>query len=216
MRAHRRGRGRAGWAWAELVPAGVAARVGLCLPLVGEVEGDQRRCEARGPEVALDAPGGDAGCAPMGSGGMAEGRAGTPCLRDAGALGGLTEGPLDPGAPQGRQGGRTGLGLAPGGGQEPRGVTRRVPVGAEPREGVCGPRAVPGLGALAAGDMALKTVAVHSGALQGKGCMEPPSSARDGGPGDWMVPRRGGREAPSARLHTEDGRKTGGLRTQER
>jgi hypothetical protein len=55
------------------------------------------------------------------------------------------------------------------------------------------------LGALAAVDMDLETLAINVGALQGQGCMEPEAHAIDGGKGDWVVERGGGRpESPTA------------------
>jgi hypothetical protein len=65
--------------------------------------------------------------------------------------------------------------------------------------------------------MDLEALAVHSGALQGEGCIEPEASARDGGEGDLVVQGGGGLEEPSDLLHTEDGGETVcGVRAHER
>jgi hypothetical protein len=65
--------------------------------------------------------------------------------------------------------------------------------------------------------MDLEALPVHSGALQGKGCMEPEAQARDRGAGDLVVQGGGGVEEPPDRLHTEDSGETrGSLSPQER
>ena len=190
------------------MPEGVEALVGLFLPCGGEGEGDHRRCAWRVPEGALDAPGGDASCEQMGSVGLSEGMEGPPCVRDAGALFGLTAGTLDTGAPHGRKCWRTLLLIAPGRGKEPRRVTMGCPGGAEPHEGVFGPGDVPVLGALAAVAMDLEALPVHVRDLQEAGFMKPEAQALDGREGDVVV--HGGadvrRRLPSSTLRTAGSR----------
>src|SRR5262245_34600135 len=153
----------------------------------------------------------------MGSVGMAAGMDGTPCLSDAGALFGCTEGALAPGATHGRKCCRTLLLIAPGGGKEPSRVTMGFPGGAEQPEGVFGPGAVAVLGALAAVAMALEALPVNVRDRQEEGVMKPEAQAIDGREVDLVVHGGGGREEALALLHPEDsGEPVGGLRTQER
>ena len=66
-------------------------------------------------------------------------------------------------------------------------------------------------------DMDREALAIDVRDLQGERCMEPQSSAVDGGEGDLSVQGGGGREGPPDLLHTEDGGETvGGVRAQER
>ncbi len=196
---------------------GIETFIGLLLACVGEVEGDHGGCELGMAQGALDKPGVHASFEQMGGVGMSQGMDSHPCFGKAGALFGCAEGALHTGATHGRKCCRTLLLIAPGRGKEPSRVTRGFPGGAEQREGVFGQGDVPVLGALAAVDMDLKTLAVNIGDLKVKGFMEPQSSARDGGKGDLIVQRRGGREEPPDLLHAEDGGEpVSGLRTQER
>jgi hypothetical protein len=54
-------------------------------------------------------------------------------------------------------------------------------------------------------DMDLEARAIAVGDLQGEGCLESASQARDGRKGDLVVQGRGGREEPPDLLHTAHG-----------
>jgi len=136
---------------------------------------------------ALDETGMHTGLESMGGVGMSEGRDGHACLGDGGPVCGLAEGALDTGATPGR-GSRSAVFVsAPRGGKEPGLVTGGFPGGAAPRASICGEGDVPVVGALAAGDRDLETLAIDVGDLQGEGCMEPESSTRDRSAGDLVV-----------------------------
>jgi len=65
--------------------------------------------------------------------------------------------------------------------------------------------------------MDLETLAIEVRDLQGEGCMEPESQARDGGEGDVVVEGGGGHEESPDLLNTAHGWETGGgVRAQER
>ena len=69
----------------------------------------------------------------------------------------------------------------------------------------------------AGGRTDLEVWAVTSGDLEEEGCMEPEAQALDGGAGDVVVARGGGRQESPHCLHTEDsGEVVGGVRAQER
>jgi hypothetical protein len=93
----RRCRERGEWSWQESGHAGVEALGGLFLPFVGAVEGDPRDVALGVAEVALDEPGGHAGCEQRGGGRRAAGMEGHPCCGDAGAVCGGAAGALDAG-----------------------------------------------------------------------------------------------------------------------
>jgi hypothetical protein len=193
------------------------ALVGLFLAFVGEVEGDHRSCELGMASGALDEPGIDPGFQQMGGVGMPQGMDGDTCFGEPGALLSFTEGALDTGATHGGGGGRTLSLVAPRGGKEPGGVPVGFPGGAEERKGLGGPWNVSIFGPLAAMDMDLETRAVNVRDLEEEGFLEPEAQARDGGEGDVVVERGGGRQESPHFLHTEDsGEVVGGLRAQER
>jgi hypothetical protein len=75
------------------------------------------------------------------------------------------------------------------------------------RQGILRQRDVPVLGALAAMPMALATLTVNVGTLQGEGFMKPEAQAIDGGKVNLMVQRWGRLEKPPALRDTEHGRK---------
>jgi hypothetical protein len=217
MRAPRRCRSHAGGAWQEPLPEGVERRVGLCMPLVSEGEGDQRGGELGVPPGTLDEPGSDASGEQLGSVGRPQGRESDAHCGAPGTVWGLTAGALDTRATHGRGSRRAVLWIAPRGGTEPG----RVPVGcpgrAEQREGLCRQGDVAVCGALAAVDRDLEALAIDGRALQGEGCREPQASAGDGGAGDLVVHGGGGREEPPDLFPTEDGGETGGgVRAKER
>jgi hypothetical protein len=105
--------------------------IGLFLACVGEVEIEHGGVELGMPQVALDEPGIHAGFEQMSSVRMAEGVDGDTGFGDTGALFGFAEGALDTGATHGGGRRRTVGVIPPGGGQEPGGVPRGFPVGAE-------------------------------------------------------------------------------------
>jgi hypothetical protein len=91
------------------------------------------------------------------------------------------------------------------------------PGGAQPRERICGQRDITVLGALAAMDMDLEALFVHSGDLKEEGFMEPQAQTRDRGAGDLMVEGCSRLEDTSDFFNTEDsGEMVCGLRAQER
>jgi hypothetical protein len=122
--------------------------------------------------------------------GMPQGMDGHACLGDPGPGFGVTDGALDPGATPGRGSRRAWLPSAPSGGKAPGFVPGGVPVSAEQCEGLFRQGDVPVFGALAAVDMDLEALAIDVRDLRGEGCMEPQSSARDGGQVDRV--RQGG------------------------
>jgi hypothetical protein len=66
-------------------------------------------------------------------------------------------------------------------------------------------------------DMDLEALAIEVRDLEGEGCMEPESHARDGGAGDVVVEGGGGREEPPDLLNTQpSGETVCSGRTQER
>jgi hypothetical protein len=92
-----------------------------------------------------------------------------------------------------------------------------LPGGAEQRQRIGGQGDVPVCGALAAVDRDLETLAIEVRDLQGEGCMEPESHARDGGAGDVVVSGGGGGEESPDVLTTEHGWETVcGVRAHER
>ena len=130
---------------------------------------------------------------------------------------GFTEGALDTGATQGIGSRRALLLIAPRGGKAPGLVPVGFPGSAEQREGLFRQGDVAVFGALTAVDMDLEALAIDGRDLQEEGCMEPQSSAVDGGAGDLVVQGGGAREEPPDLLHTEDGGETvGGVRANER
>ena len=147
---------------------------------------------------------------------MPQRRDGDTHCRDTGARCGCAAGALDPGAPQ-RGSRRRPLEVsAPGGGQEPGGVTRGCPGGAEQQERSCGQGDVPVFGALATMALALAALPSAGRDLQGESRMEPEAPARDGGKGDLVVPGGGRLQEPLDLLHPEDGGEpVGGWRPQE-
>jgi hypothetical protein len=107
--------------------------------------------------------------------------------------------------------------ITAGGGKEPGLVAMGFPGGAEQREGLFRQRDVPVFGALAAVDMDLEALAVNVGDLKGECLVEPPSQARDGGAGDLVVQRGGGREETPNFFNTKAGREpVGGLSPKQR
>jgi hypothetical protein len=192
------------------------ARGGVCLSLVGEVEGAQGGVAWGRPQGALEEPRLAPGFEQMGGIRMPEGREGATHCSDTGALFGCAEGALDTGATQRGSRRRPLAVIAPGGGQEPGGGTRGCPGGAEPPESLGGQGDVPVLGALATMDMALEALPIEVRDLQGESLMEPEAQARDGGKGDLVVPGGGRLPEPLDLLHPEDGGETvGGWRTPE-
>jgi hypothetical protein len=210
MLAQRRCRSRAGWSGQEPGQESVEALVGLCLPLVGEREGEHGRVEWGMAQGALAKSGMDASFEERGGGRMSEGRESHAQLGHASPLLGRTAGTLNAGAPQGR--GRRGPWLVspPGGGKEPGGVPRGLPGGAAESQRLGGQGDVPVCGAVATMDLALAALAINVGDLQGEGLMEPEAQTRDRGAGDLGVQRGGGREEPSDFFHTEESGETGG------
>jgi hypothetical protein len=184
---------------------------------VGAVSREHRGCELGVSQGAMDEPGMHASFAQRRSVGLPQGVDGRAPWGNAGALCGCAEGALATGATQRGGCGRTVSLVAPRGGKEPGGVTVGLPIGAEQREGLGGQGDVPVLGALPAMALDLEALAVHSGARKGKGFLESEAQARDGGAGDRIVPRCGGRQEPSDLLHPAEGGETGcSVRTQER
>jgi hypothetical protein len=91
------------------------------------------------------------------------------------------------------------------------------PVGSQQSQCIFGQGDVPVLGALAAVDMDLETLAIDVRDLEREGFMEPEAQAIDGGEVDLIVQGGSGCKEPSDLLHTEDGGETVcGLRTKER
>src|SRR5712691_8642964 len=187
MLAHKRCRDRGGWSWQEPVPEGMEALGGLCMPCVGEREGDQRGCALGRAQGALEEPGMHAGCKEMGGVGMPQGREGHAGCGHAGTVCGCAEGPLDTAPTPGRSRQRTLGVISPGGGKEPGCMTMGFPGGTQQREGLGGQGDVPVCGARATMDMDLKTLAIDGRDLQEEGCMQPESHAGDGGAGDLVV-----------------------------
>ena len=169
------------------------------------------------PQGALHQSGVHAGFEQMGGVGMAQGMESAPCCGQAGPVFGLAEGALDTGAAH-RGSCRRTLGVsAPRGGKEPGRMTMGFPGGTQQRAGSCGQGDVAIFGALAAVDMDVEALTVHSGDLEEEGFMEPEAQARDRGEGDVVVARGGGRQESPHFLHTEDrGEVVGGVRAQER
>jgi hypothetical protein len=192
------------------VHAGVEALGGLLLPCVGEVEGDQGGFEWGMSQGALAKTGMHAGCQEMGGLGMPQRRAGHTGGGDPGPWCGCAEGTLDPGATHGDGRRRTWFLSAPRGGKEPGGVTRGLPGGAPPPQGLCRQGDVSVFGALATLDLDLEALIIDVRDLKRKRLMEPEAQARDGGQGDLVVQGGGRRQEPLALLHTEDGREPGG------
>jgi hypothetical protein len=190
------------------VHEGVEALVGLCMPGLGEVEGEHRGFEWGVPQGALDEPGIEASVEQMGGVGMSEGRDGHAHVSDPGPLFGGAEGTLDTGATHGGSRRRAVFLIAPGGGKEPGRVPMGFPGGAEQSESLFGQGDVTVFGALAAVDMALEALAIDVGHLEGEGFMEPESQARDGGEGGLMVQGCGRLEETSDLLKAEDGGET--------
>ena len=146
---------------------------------------------------------------------MPQGRDGAAHFGDTGSLCGFAEGALDTGATHRGSGRRPLEVIAPGGGQEPGGVTMGFPGGAEQCQGIGGQGDVPVFGALATMDMDLEALTIDVGDVKGQGFMEPEAQARDGGKVDLVVQGGGRLQEPRDLLHTEDGRETvSGLRTQ--
>ena len=171
---------------------GVKALVGVCMPCVGEVEGEHGGCELGMPQGTLDETGMHASFEQRGGVRMPQGMDGDAHCCDLGPLFGCAEGALDAGATP-RRGRRRTVGvIAPGGGKEPGLVTMGFPGGAEQREGIGGQGDVPVFGALATMDMDLEALAIDVRDLEGEGFMEPEAQARDRGEGDLVV-ERGGR-----------------------
>jgi hypothetical protein len=187
------------------------------MPLVGEGEGEHGGGALGMAQGALDEPGGHAGCEPRGSVRMSKGREGDAPCGDPGALGGLAEGALDPGATPG--GGRRGTwgGRPPSGRTPPGGGPMGFPGGAEQSQRLDGQGDSAVFGALPTVDRALEALPIEVGALQAEGCVQPESQARDRGEGDLVL--QGGRrlEDTSDCCKTEDSGEVGrGLRAHER
>jgi len=198
------------------VHEGVETLISLCMPFVGEVEVEHGGFELGMSQVALHEAGIHASFEQMGGIRMPQGMDGHAQFEDAGTLLGSTEGALHTGATHGRGGRRTLVVIAPGGGQEPGGVTMGFPVRAEQCEGILRQGDVPVFGTLAAVDMDLEAVAIDVGDLQEEGFMEPEAQAVDSGEVDLVVQGGGGCKKPPDLLHTEDGGEpVGSLRTQE-
>jgi hypothetical protein len=156
-------------------------------------------------------------CAQLGGRGMPQGVDGPAHCGQAGPVCGSTAGALDTAPPHGGSCGRTVEVIAPGSRKEPGRVAVRFPGGAEQRQGSRRPGDVPVCGARAAVDMALEALAITVGTLQEEGAMAPQAHALDGGAGDLVVERGGGRQASPPFLHTEArGEMGGGVRVQER
>jgi len=170
------------------MPKGIEALGGVFLPCVGEVSIDPGRVEVGGPQGTLEKPGMHTGFKAMGGVGMPQGMDGdAPGGAPGPGLGGAA-GALDPAPTHGSGRGRALLVIPPGGGKAPGGVARRVPGGAQQREGRGGQGAVAVLGALATMARDREALAIDVGDLQGEGCMEPEAPVRDGGAGDLVVP----------------------------
>ena len=147
---------------------------------------------------------------------MPQGMEGRTSFGHAGTLCGGAEGAWDPGATHGRGRGSTWLVIPPSGGKEPGLVTMGVPGSAEQRQRLCGQGDLTVVGALAAVARDLEALALDGGDLQGEGCREPESQARDRGEGDLVVPGGGGRQEPRDLLNPADGWETVGCwRAQE-
>jgi hypothetical protein len=200
------------------VHEGVETLISLCMPCVGEVEGEHGGCELGRSQVALHEAGMHASFEPMGGIRMPQGMDGHAQLDEAGTLLGSTEGALHTGATHGRGGRRTVGVSAPGGGKEPGGVTMGVPGRAEQCEGILRQGDVPVFGTLAAVDRDLEALAIDVGDLQEAGCMEPEAQAVASGEGAVVV--HGGAEArsrlPSSTLRTAGSRWGGGARRSDR
>ena len=196
---------------------GVETLIGLFMAFVGEVEGEHRGCELGMPQGALDESGVDPGFEQMGRRGMPEGMDSDAQFGDPGPVFGFAEGALDTRATH-RGGRRRPLGVvAPSGGEEPGGVPRRFPGGAQQREGLGGQGDVAVLGALAAVDMDLEALTINIRALEEEGFMEPEAQAINGGEVGLIVEGGGRLKESLDLLHAEDGREpVGGLRAQER
>ena len=125
------------------------------------MEVDHRGFELGVPQVALDEPGIHAGFEQMGSVGMPQGMDSDAHFGDPGPVFRCAEGALDTGATHRGSRRRTLEVIAPGGGEEPGGVTMGFPVGAEQREGLGGEGDVPVLGALPTMDMDLEALPIN-------------------------------------------------------
>ena len=133
------------------MPKGVEALGGLFLPLVGAREGEHGGVEVGRAQGALEEPGMHARCEPMGSLRRPEGReSDAPCGAASSVCGGA-EGAWATGATHGGRRRRTVGVIALRGRQEPGGVPRRFPGGAEPRAGLGGQGARAVCGALPTG-----------------------------------------------------------------
>ena len=183
---------------------------------VGQVQGAHRGCELGVPQGGRDEPGMDTRVKQMGGVRMAEGRDGAAHLGDAGPLLGCAEGAVDTGATHGG-GCRGTVGVSPPSGrQEPGGVPRGFPGGAQPRERLGGQRDLAVCGALPTVAMPLQALAVNSGALQEEGFVKPESQTRDRGAGDLVLQGGSRLEEASDFVKTEDsGEMVRGLRAPE-
>jgi hypothetical protein len=177
---------------------------------MGAVSGDQRGVEGGVPQGALHEARLPPSCAQLGGRGMPQGVEGPAHCGQAGPVCGSTAGALDTAPPHGGSCGRTVEVSAPGSRQEPGRVAVRFPGGAEQSQGIRRPGDVPVCGARAAVDMALEALAITVGTLQEEGVMEPQSQALDGGAGDLVVERGGGRQESPHFLHTEASGEMGG------
>ena len=196
---------------------GVEALIGLCLPLVGQVEGDHGGCELGVPQGALDEPRVHTGFEQMGGVRMPQGLDGPPHFGNTRTVFRGTEGALHTGATQRGSRCRTLFLIPSSGGKEPGFIPMGFPVGAQQSQRISGQRDVSVFGALAAMDMDLEALPVNVGTLQEEGFMEPKASTIDRGEVDLIVEGRGGLKEPPDLLDTEHGGEpVGGLRTQER
>jgi hypothetical protein len=196
---------------------GVEARIGLCMPFVGEVSVEHGGFEVGMAQVALDEPGGHAGFEQRGSVRMSKGMDGDAHFGDPGALFGFAEGALDPGATHG--GGRRGtLGVIPPSGRnQPGGVPMGFPVGAEQSQRLDGQGDIAVFGALPPVAMDLEALTIEVGDLQKEGFVKPESQAIERGEVDLVMQGGSRLEDTSDFFKTEDsGEVVRGLRAHER
>jgi hypothetical protein len=167
------------------------------MPVGGEVSGDHGGVAWGVPQGAWE----ETGVAPRfeqrGGGGMPESRDGHAGWGQAGPVLGCTTGTLATGTTHGRGSRGALLLVAPGGRTEPGVVARGCPGGAQQSERIVGRGASTVFGTLAAGDMDLEALTSKSGDLEGAGCMQPQSQARDGGQRDLSGQGWGGLEETS-------------------
>lgn len=161
-----------------------------------------------GAEREWDASEVDAGFEQMGGVRMSEGRQSTAEFGNAGPLCGFAAGALDPGPTPGKSGGRAVLVIAPGGGEEPGGMTGCGPGPSQKPQSILRQGDVTVLGALASVAMAHHALGIAIEHLQAAPCLEPASEAGAGGAIDLIVPGGGSFEEASALLGTEDGGQT--------